>query len=347
MKVKIILFTACWSLLALLQVQVQAQVQAEKVAVFEEFGQPENINFGNGCIYVKEKTTNFVYDPKDYKLITKFGKEGEGPGEIKKNPFGGPMAVTPHNDKIYISNFGKLSIFSKTGKFIKEYKINPFENFLPFGEKYICIPVAPKEENSQKIVLALFLADENLKKGKMIYKSDLEVGPTANFNFPMTPFYPVIDKNKLFVIAGIHGFAIDAFDENGEKKYRIKRDYKRLKIPSSYKDKTMKWFKTDPFYKQFYEIFKDRIDFKDDYPPIYIMFADNGKLYVMMNQFKKEQRECIVMDREGNEKKRIYLPVPENYGMDVAFHFTISDNYFYKLEENIDEETWELYRIKI
>lgn len=343
MKVKIILFTACWSLLTLLPVQAQA----EKVAVFEDFGQPEGIYFGNGFIYVLEKTTIFVYNPEDYKLITKFGKEGEGPGEIKKNPFGGPMAVSPYNDKVYISSFGKLSIFSKTGKFIKESKISPFDTFLPFGKKYICISTTPKEENSQKIVLALFLADENLKKGKMIYKSDFEVGPNASFNFPMTPFYPVIDKNKLFVIAGIHGFTIDAFDENGEKKYRIQRDYNRLKIPSSYKDKTLEWFKTDPTYKQYYEIFKNRITFKDDYPPIYTIFADNGKLYVMTNQFKKEQRECIVMDPEGNEKKRIYLPVPENYGLDAEFHVNISDNWFYKLEENIDEETWELYRIKI
>lgn len=115
MKVKIIFFIACWGLLALLQVQGQA----EKVAVFEEFGQPEGIYFGNDFIYVQEKTTIFVYNPKEYKLITKFGKEGEGPGEIKRNPFGGPMAVTPYNDKVYISNFGKLSIFSKTGEFIK------------------------------------------------------------------------------------------------------------------------------------------------------------------------------------------------------------------------------------
>jgi hypothetical protein len=53
------------------------------------------------------------------------------------------------------------------------------------------------------------------------------------------------------------------------------------------------------------------------------------------------------MDQEGNEKKRIYLPVPENYGFDATFYVTISGNWCYKLEENIDEETWELYRIKI
>jgi hypothetical protein len=44
MKVRTILFIGCWSLLARLQVHAQA----EKVAVFEEFGQPEGIYFGNG-----------------------------------------------------------------------------------------------------------------------------------------------------------------------------------------------------------------------------------------------------------------------------------------------------------
>ena len=53
------------------------------------------------------------------------------------------------------------------------------------------------------------------------------------------------------------------------------------------------------------------------------------------------------MDHKGNEKKRVYLPIRENYGFDYTFHFMFNDNYFYKLEENIDDETWELYRIKI
>jgi hypothetical protein len=53
------------------------------------------------------------------------------------------------------------------------------------------------------------------------------------------------------------------------------------------------------------------------------------------------------MDLKGNEIKRIYLPIPEQYGLDFNVYFTIRDNYFYKLEENINDENWELYRIKI
>ncbi len=341
MKRKVIFFIIFWGILSLLH------LQAEKVAVFEEFGQPESINIGNGYIYIQERTTVFIYNLKDYKFVNKFGKEGEGPGELKRNPFGGPMGVGPHNGKVYISSMAKLSIFSKTGEYIKENKVNPNDSYYPFGEKYVCFSTTPKEEDGQELVLALFLAEENLKKGKLIYKSDFEVGPNLKWDFPITPFYPGMDGDKLFVIAGIHGFAIDAFDQNGKKLYRIKRDYKRIKTPSSYKDKTLKWFETDPNYKQFYEFFKTRISIKDYYPPIYVMFVDNGKIYVLTNKLKKDQRECIVMDLKGNEKKRTYLPIRELYGMDFRFHFTIKNNYLYKLEENIDDETWELYKIKI
>lgn len=341
MKLKIILFTACLSLLSLLP------LSAKKVAVFDEFGQPEGMVIGNGYIYINEKTTIYIYNLADYKFVKKFGQEGEGPGEIKLNPFGGPLVVLPDKGKIYITSAGKLTIFSKTGEYIKEYKVNAFDSYYPFAEKYICYSSTPKEKDSREIVLALFMADKNFKKGKLIYKSDFEVGMNVQFNFPITPFYPGIADDKLFVTAGIHGFAIDVFDKNGDKLYRIKKDYKQLKIPSYYKDRTLKWFKKDPGYRQFYEFFKDRISFKDYYPPIYTMLIDKGKIYILTNKMKQEQRECIIMDLKGNEIKRVYLPVQERYGMDYSFHFIIFDNYFYKLEENIDDETWELSRISI
>ncbi len=317
------------------------------MAVFDEFGQPVTLNVGNGYIYVQEKTNIFIYKLENYQFITKFGKEGEGPGELKINPYGAPMTVVPYNGKIYITSLGKLSIFSKTGEYIKEYKVNATDSFYPFGSKFVCLSTAPKDKNPQDIVLALFLADENLKRGRLIYKSDFEVGPNFTWDFPINPFYPDADGDKLFVIAGIHGFAIEVFDQKGEKLYTVKRDYKRIKIPSSYKDETLKWFKNTPNYRELYEFFKTRISFKDYFPPIYLMYADNGKLYVLTSKLDKDQRECIVMDHKGNEKKRVYLPVPENYGLDYSAHFTIKDNCFYKLEENIDEETWELVKIKI
>ena len=46
-------------------------------------------------------------------------------------------------------------------------------------------------------------------------------------------------------------------------------------------------------------------------------------------------------------QKRIFLPIPELYGLDYSFHFIIFNGLFYKLVENIDDETWELYVTKL
>jgi len=341
MKAKLIVFLICLCFLFMLD------VYAQKVAVFKEANKPDSINIGNGYIYIQEKTTIFIYNLNNYKFVKQFGKEGEGPGELKINPFGAPMILTPHKDKVYISSLSKLSIFTKTGEYIKEYGFSSMDTYFPFGEKYVCFSTAPKEENSRNAVLAFFLAGKNLKKERVIYKSDFEVSQNTKINFPITPFDPYIDGDKLYVIDGIEGFAINVYNHQGKKINRIKKDYKQLKIPSAYREKTFTWFKQNPNYKQLFELLKNRISFKKYYPPIYSINVDKGKIFVTTNALVNDKRECIVMDLKGNEIKRVYLPIPEQYGMNFKILFAIKNNTFYMIEENMANETWELHRIKL
>jgi hypothetical protein len=321
---------------------------AEKVAVFEEFGRPGGIIILDGYIYIQEKTTVFIYKLKDFTFLKSFGKEGEGPGEIKMNMFGGPLTVLPNDrGQIVITSAAKVSFFSKTGEYLKEFKVNQFDSYYPIGDKYICTSSTASEDDKAKLVLALFMADENLKKGKIIYRTDFETGANFKFVFPITPFYPDTDGDKLFIIAGIHGFAIDVFNKNGDKLYRISKKFKPRKVPSTYKKKTIDWFKADPTYQSAWDFFRQRIEFNEYFPPIYRMNTDNGRIYVFSSTMKGDQRECVVMDHRGNEVKRLFLHLPERYGMDFYDIYTIKNNYFYRLVENEDEENWELHRTKI
>lgn len=324
-----------------------SSLSGEKIAVLEEVLKPESFVFGNGYIYILEKTTIYIYDQKTYKYIGKFGKEGEGPKEIKKNAFGGPIGVSPFRGKVIITSSAKVSYFTKDGKFIKEQRIAQFDSYYPFGDKYVMFSMAPKEGDESVRVLSLFMGDENLKKGKLLYRSDFEVGMNFKWDFPLTPFYPVPIDDKLFIISGKDGFAINIYDKDGEKKGRIFKDIKKLKIPSDYKKKTISWFKKDPAYKSAWNFFKERISFKSFYPQIYTLFAGKNRLYVFTNVIKDAKRECIVMDFKGNEKKRIFLYAPELYGMDFNFIADINSNYYYWIVENEDDEIWELHREKI
>jgi hypothetical protein len=320
---------------------------SEKLSVLNEVLKPERFAVGNGYIYVLEKTTIHIYDQKTYKYVGKFGKEGEGPREIKKNMFGAPIGITPHKGKIIITSSAKVSFYTATGKYISEQRVAQFDNFYPFGDKYICISQAEKKGDNATRVLALFIADKQLKKGKVIYKSNFEVGMNFKWEFPITPFYPSATDDKVFVIDGKKGFSINIYDKDGNKIGRIFKDVKKVKIPDSYKKNTIKWFKTNPNYKNIWNFFKTRISFKKFYPQIFNIFAEKNRLYIFTNTMKGELRECIITDLKGNEIKRKFFYSPENYGMNFKFMADLDNNYYYWIVENEDDETWDLYREKI
>lgn len=318
---------------------------AEKVAVLDEVNKPDYISIGNGYIYIQEKTSIYIYDLKDFKFVKKFGKEGEGPREFKINPYGGPMVTYPFENKLVISSMAKVSIFTREGEFIKEYKVDPFEGYTPFGKNYVCFGTG--QDKDKRTVLTLYLTDAQFKKQKILYQSDFTVGQSFEFNFPLTTFDPDIYREKIYIAAGKEGFCIDVFDKEGKKLYRIKKEHQPIKVRDDHEKKTREWFERSATWRQIYPMFKDRFSFKKYYPAIYQMHVNDDHIYVLTNKIKGINRECVVMDLKGNEKKRLFLPAPELFGMEFLPEFTFHNGSFYILLENEDEEVIELHKTKI
>lgn len=315
---------------------------AEETVELAELNKPEGLYVTRDMIYVLEGITVHMYQLDSCKYLGKFGKEGEGPGEIKKNPFGGPIIIVPHQGKLYITSMGKLSVFSPTGEFIREHKINAFDSFYPFADRFVCM--GSHQGADGKTVLAIFLADQNLNRGKLLYASDFEVGQNFKLDFPIAPFYPSMSERQLFITAGKDGFAIDVFDIQGDRQYRIAKKEPSLPVPASYQTETEKAFKRNPNYAAAWEFFKTRISYKKTYPPIFTYFVDDERIYVLTNKLAGQDRECIVMDLKGREIKRMTLPLPEQYGMEYNILYTADRSVFYWLSENDDSEKWELFR---
>ncbi len=321
-------------------------LNAEKVAVLEEVGRPDSIVFGNGYLYVLEGTTIYMYDSKTYKYKGKFGKNGEGPGEIKKSPFGGVLLVWPFNNKVYISSMAKLSIFSKEGKFEKEYKTSVFDANYPFKDNYITFS-NKIIEGKKAPVLAVYLSNKKFERIKTLYITDIEVGQNAGFNFPFTTITAIPFKNKIYLVDGLNGFSIKILDQNGVEINSFKKPFKIDKVSGEYIDNTVKWFKNDPTWKNIYGFFKNRIKYKKTFPPIYGMEVKNNNIYIFTSKIQKGLRECIIFDLKGKELKRLFLPVKQVYGMEFSVKFTINKDGFFYLKENIDEEVIELHKSKL
>lgn len=320
-------------------------VRAAKIATLEEIMKPDMFTVGDERIAITEGASVYIYSLKDFRLIKKFGKEGEGPQEFKINPFGAPMAAMLYNGKIYISSDSKVSVFTKDGEFINESRVMPFQFYRPFGDMFLY--TAMSTDKNKKTVLSVNLSDGKFNKVKELYITDMTVGPTATFNFPISSFSFVPYKDRIYIVAGKDGFAIDVYDGTGTKLYRVEKDYESLTVPEDYKKKTLEAFRTNPNFKQYWDFFKDRITFKADYPAIQELLVTDDRLYVLTYKQKDGTSEMIIMDLKGKEQKRIFVPVVPPVGIDYYVKYDIYKGFMYRLVENVDDETWELHKIKL
>lgn len=82
-----------------------------------------------GNIYVSDSGWNKIFKfDSEGKYITSFGREGQGPGEFLGMPGRTGLKISFGNDEnIYITDTGnaRLSVFSKGGKFIKQFSLPP------------------------------------------------------------------------------------------------------------------------------------------------------------------------------------------------------------------------------
>jgi hypothetical protein len=307
---------------------------------------PQIMDMSSDKLFISEAPTIYIYSLKDFSLIKKFGKGGEGPREFKVNPFGPPMIIYVYNGKLYVSSDTKLSTFSLDGQFISEKKVPPFRIFIPVKDKFVASGTAQGDD--KKMYLNMGLYDKDLNLVKELYRSDMSVGPNFKWIFPNTDFTSLPYRDRVYVVVGKSGFMIDVFDLQGKKLYTINKKYSPLKVPGNYKNRVLKWFKNNPNFKQYYEFFIQRLDFRDQFPPIRTMMVESDRIYVVTYKQKNDLSEVIITDLKGKELKRKYVPIVGIPGNLFEYPiFMIKNQQYFTLIENDDEEVWELHKVDL
>jgi hypothetical protein len=324
-----------------------ATAHGKKIAQLVELSRPQLMEVENDKLFVTEGVDIYIYSLKNFSLLKKFGKAGEGPREFKINPFGpGQLLIAAYDNKLYVNSDVKLSYFTLEGEFIKEIKVPPFQVFFPIKDKFVASGTAAGQGNQFFVNVGLYDADRKMLKE--LYRSDMSVGPSATFNFPTAIFSYLPYKDRIYVAAGKEGFVIDVFDLQGKRLYRIEKEYKPLKVPENYREQILQWYQKSSRFKQFFEFFKDRIFFDSHFPALQSMIVENEKIYVLTYRQKDGLTELIIMDLKGKELGRKYVPVVGMAGNLFEFPIhTIDTGNYYTLIENEEEEIWELHRVNL
>ena len=319
----------------------------QKVAVLNDLGNPRQIFIFKNKIYIPDKFSIKVYNKKTGVFIKKFGKKGEGPGDFKFFP-----SVSIHNNQLMITTPGnRISFFNLNGDFIKIKKINGFEtNLLSLSKNYI-----GRIRKFKKIRLNydqdIGVFDEGFKFVKSIYNapfpgSDIIVlrgNKKQDYKFVNDFIGYQVCNNKIFIGDTRKGFYIKVYDENGRFLYDINKKITLIKITDDQLEKfKIEWQNNSTFETAFKE--KINLVFPEYIPAFKYFTVNNNRIYVQTYHTVKKKFKFHVLDLKGKEISIKYLPVYNNNNKPLyCFDYK---NYVY-LEENEDDEVWELKKLKI
>jgi len=312
-------------------------VRARVVAVFDEILKPNRICLDQEHIFITERTTIFIYSLSDFKLINKFGREGEGPGEFKI-----PLFIIPMADKLLINSLGKISFFSKQGILLNEIKSDGNSNyFFPLGKGFAGSTYT-QERGLRYFTLNRF--DSKLKKGMELVKEQIPIQQPGKIELFRRAFMHRTYKDRLYV-TGKEGFVLDCISQTGELLYTIKREnFKRHKISSEDIKNADKYFKIR--YGDSYEEIKERITYPGYFPEIRSFYLVDNKIYILPYEWKENALKFYIYTIEGKPLSEKFIPFALQYSMQ-PYPFAIQNDQLYQLIENESNEDWELHINKI
>lgn len=312
--------------------------------ILNEVNEPKTLNVFGDKLIISESESILIYSLSDKKLIKKFGKNGEGPGEFKLGHGAGSLKIDIIEDKLIVNSGGKLSWFTNNGDFIKEEKIPPMSYIIPFKENYIGNCTSPVEGNFPSLSVCLF--DKNFKKKEVIFNSNVPVGMGAKIMVPAYNFIYRVYKDHIYLATGKNDIEIGIFTGKSGKSGGFKLKNSGLKIDDKFKERVYDFYKNDPVYKNYWNYMKQNMFFPECFPGLKDMRINNDKIYIQTYKLTDNKFEWIIADLKGNIQKKILLP--QNIESAIAYSpIAISNGRYYYLTEDLDEETWELHSLDL
>lgn len=334
-----------FSLLFILLLLPVHQAAAKKVATFPGILTPFDILVDKDRFYISESATIHIFSLKDYSLICKFGKKGEGPGEFKLDD-DNAVFVTLLPDSLMINSVGRISYFSKDGTFIKEVPNHSGRWLKPLGDHFVGMRIWYDKKNTRFRTVCIF--DPQLKKLKDIYTEVHGIQPRKKIidavSWPSSWNYLTYGE-KVFVMGKEK--EIYVYNKKGETVSTIELDYKPIKVTASKKKEYITFYKeNDPYWRTRWERLKSWYVFPDYFPVARYFTIRDEKIYIMTYKEEENKKEFLVLDMNGRLLKKVLLPIV-SWDIMGVMPFDFHGDKLYQLVENPETENWELHVTRI
>ncbi len=291
-----------------------------------------------------------VYSLKDMKLIYKFGRKGQGPGEFRCNL----DRLISLKSKLFINDCGVAHYFDKSGNLLYEKKYNPkYGELIPIEDNFVSWDYGnmPTEKDLKKrfSIESYVLLNSRFEEIKEIAKFKLPKFKRYDFKKQKTVidfFYNALGnfvyKNKIYIGVSYEDKEVyEIFDKHGEliKYKRIKID--KREVLEKEKDEIMRILGKGENKKLFlYYIYK----FREYYPSFAKIYINSGRIYLIEYPYLdfvrikvRDMNFKLIGIRDIKIKDAI-----KNYRKLYIYNDTI-----YYLLDNEKTEKWELKVYKL
>jgi hypothetical protein len=163
---------------------------------------------------------------RDGSLVSVFGSMGQGPGELQ-SPL--ELAISK-KDEVFITDRGKVVVFSNTGQFIKDIRIDrEYQKIIPLDrDRYLAIAVRLNEDLSQNF--QVLLCSSEMEELKTLDSSIIESFQKAT-KVNIIPTLVHWEKSDNHIFTGhTDEYEIRVFDFDGQLLRSIKKEYEAVSL---------------------------------------------------------------------------------------------------------------------
>jgi hypothetical protein len=309
-----------------------------------EVVKPDGLYIDKTNMFITEDTSIYVYSLKDFKLVKKFGKKGQGPKEFTINPqLLDRLFLNISKDDIVIHSFGKLSWFTKDGRFIEEKKLsNPIVLFIQPLRKFFVGTTFTMVQQTRMQVLNLY--DKDFNKVKEIAKQEDAFQPGKGLKLLTARPITIVYNNKIF-LAWEDALLIRVLDDNLQELYTIKHQVEKIKVTEKIKNALITHLKSHPATKDIFPYLQP-LQFPTNYPAMIEPVIADDKIYILTFKTKDngQKNEFLILDLKGKLLKQVFFPLKWSSPVE-PYPYRIHQGSLYQLVEgeDLDKEKWMLY----
>lgn len=250
-----------------------------------------------GNIYILSGFKIFKFNPTGA-FIKKFGERGQGPGEYTR--VGRGRVLDSGELVLYDGGNKKFLFYDREGAFLREIK-NEARIQVFSGSSAVYL----NEHHFLFEEMNLDLEQDKLSYHLAVFDSEFEkVTDLKEWAYKENPFkvnrYNLFDafikyaivRNKIYAANQANeDFEINIYDFQGNNLKRIRKEYKKVKIPEEFKQKALDSYKNS----EIAELIKSKGYFPENFPPVKELYVDSsGRIYVESYEEGNDPTEVMI-----------------------------------------------------